>query len=32
LEAVIDKRFRYDNHKRRHSQIGHQPPVTSSYS
>ena len=32
LEAVIDKCFRYDNHKRRHSQIGHQPPVTSSYS
>ena len=32
LEAVIDKRFRYYNHKLRHSQIGHQPPVTSSYS
>jgi transposase InsO family protein len=28
LEAVIDERFRYYNHKRRHSQIGHQPPVT----
>ena len=27
LEAVIDKCFRYDNHKRRHSQIGHQPPA-----
>jgi transposase InsO family protein len=30
LEAVIDERFRYYNHKRRHSPIGHQPPVTSS--
>jgi transposase InsO family protein len=28
LEAVIDERFRYYNHKRRHSQIGNQPPVT----
>jgi transposase InsO family protein len=28
LEAVIDERFRYYNHRRRHSQIGNQPPVT----
>jgi transposase InsO family protein len=28
LEAVIDERFRYYNRKRRHSQIGNQPPVT----
>jgi len=27
LEAVIDERFRYYNHRRRHSQIGNQPPV-----
>jgi len=27
LEAVIDERFRYYNHSRRHSQIGNQPPV-----
>jgi hypothetical protein len=27
LEGVIDERFRYYNHKRRHSQIGNQPPV-----
>jgi putative transposase len=28
LEGVIDGRFRYYNRKRRHSQIGNQPPVT----
>jgi transposase InsO family protein len=27
LEAVIDERFHYYNHRRRHSQIGNQPPV-----
>jgi len=27
LEGVIDERFRYYNHRRRHSQIGNQPPV-----
>ncbi len=31
LEGVIDERFRYYNHRRRHSQIGHQPSVTSSH-
>jgi len=28
LDAVIDGRFRYYNRRRRHSQIGNQPPVT----
>jgi len=28
LEGVIDDRFRYYNRKRRHSQIGNQPPGT----
>jgi transposase InsO family protein len=28
LGAVIDDRFRYYNRRRRHSQIGNQPPVT----
>lgn len=28
LERVIDERFRYYNRRRRHSQIGNQPPVT----
>jgi transposase InsO family protein len=27
LEGVIDERFRYYNHRRRHSQIRNQPPV-----
>ncbi|HHP7237522.1 integrase core domain-containing protein [Longibacter sp.] len=27
LEGVIDERFRYYNHRRRHTQIGNQPPV-----
>jgi len=27
LVGVIDERFRYYNHRRRHSQIGNQPPV-----
>jgi transposase InsO family protein len=27
LEAVIDQRFRYYNHRHRHSQIRNQPPV-----
>jgi transposase InsO family protein len=27
LEGVIDERFHYYNHRRRHSQIGNQPPV-----
>jgi len=27
LEGVIDERFHYDNHRRRHYQIGNQPPV-----
>jgi transposase InsO family protein len=28
LGGVIHERFRYYNHRRRHSQIGNQPPVT----
>jgi hypothetical protein len=28
LVAVIEGRFRYYNRRRRHSQIGNQPPVT----
>jgi len=28
LEGVIHARFRYYNRRRRHSQIGNQPPVT----
>ena len=28
LEAVIDERFRHYYHRRRHPQIGYQPPAT----